>query len=254
MPLNPGRCCRPAQLAGGNQQRVYQIENDRAVPLLDGTLFCAIPVAIRFHPNICRLDRRSGHPAIFKRAMAFLGRVPGISEEIRSIAEDPDGALWLGTQFQGALRVKLPPGKPVSELDETLLQVTRFGQTHHLPEGEVNVYPVNRRVRFATSQGLRSFDAHRQIFLRIQVLERCLLILLMPSTGWSKTVGAGMGGAGKGEFPRYRRIGTGSRWRLSLAKISALAHERFAAGVGDLSRTGRRRCGLVRQHRGHRAL
>ena len=152
-------------LLAATSNGVYQIENDRAVPLLDGLCFVLYQSQFDSTRIYTGLIDGLGILQFSNGRWRFSGRVPGISEEIRSIAEDPDGALWLGTQFQGALRVKLPPGKSVSELDETLLQVTRFGQTHHLPEGEVNVYPVNRRVRFATSQGLRSFDAHRQIFL-----------------------------------------------------------------------------------------
>lgn len=152
-------------LLAATSNGVYQIENDRAAPLLDALCF-VLYRSLRDSTRIyAGLIDGLGILKFANGRWRFAGRVPGISEEIRSIAEEPDGALWLGTQFQGVLQANLPPAKSASGIDDTLRRVARFGQAQHLPEGEVNVYPVNRRVRFATSRGLRSFDPHRQIFL-----------------------------------------------------------------------------------------
>jgi signal transduction histidine kinase/ligand-binding sensor domain-containing protein len=88
------------------------------------------------------------------------GKFPGIEEEIRSIAEGEDGAIWLGTKSQGILRLAPPtfePGPATSRLE-------RFGVSQGLPEGEINVYAVGKRLFFASRNGLFRYDQKEQRF------------------------------------------------------------------------------------------
>ncbi len=52
------------------------------------------------------LERRGGE-------WVDAGRLEGVDKEVRSILEDGDGRLWLGTHFDGVLRVTLAPGPEV---------------------------------------------------------------------------------------------------------------------------------------------
>jgi signal transduction histidine kinase/ligand-binding sensor domain-containing protein len=88
------------------------------------------------------------------------GKVSGIDEEIRSIAEAEDGTLWLGTKSQGVLQVTFPGLPP--ELSAPTLE--HFGTRQGLPEGEINVYAVSKRMFFASGKGLFHYEAAQRHF------------------------------------------------------------------------------------------
>lgn len=89
------------------------------------------------------------------------GNIPGIEEEIRSIAEDKNGRLWLGTKSQGILRLTWS----ASQSDLKAPQIERFGAGQGLPEGEINVYAVGRHFFFAGIQGIYRFDEASRRFI-----------------------------------------------------------------------------------------
>ncbi len=88
------------------------------------------------------------------------GRVKGITEEIRTIVEDIDGSLWLGTVFQGVLHVRLTSyvsGGWNAEIE-------RFNQTHGLPDGPVNIRAIDGDIVFATHKGHYRFNRLENYF------------------------------------------------------------------------------------------
>lgn len=85
------------------------------------------------------------------------GRVPGLTDAVRTLVEDDAGRVWAGTYNTGLLRVDL------SGLgdDGTVgaLPVERFGLEHGLPSINYNlVFPVGGQPTFATSAGIYRFD------------------------------------------------------------------------------------------------
>ena len=83
------------------------------------------------------------------------GKVAGIDEEVRTIAEAEDGRLWLGTVAHGLLRVSFDGAGPGSGAAP---RVERFGPEEGLPAWVGNdVYIVEGRPTFATSRGLFRF-------------------------------------------------------------------------------------------------
>ncbi len=85
-----------------------------------------------------------------------------IREDIQSVAEDPDGGLWLGTMARGVLHVKKgrrAPGGPATFV------VNRYGSLHGLPAAEIHVFNVADHVTAATVKGLFRFNAENRLFV-----------------------------------------------------------------------------------------
>ena len=76
-----------------------------------------------------------------------------ITDEIRSIVEDREGNLWLGTLTKGVLKVDFPDAGTM-----TNPVVTRYDKSHGLPAEEVHVFWTAGHVMFATGKGIFQFD------------------------------------------------------------------------------------------------
>lgn len=86
------------------------------------------------------------------------GRVPGITEQVRSIAEDDNGRLWLGTRNHGVLRLTFP-GDGGSGPDRPVPVIERYGLPHGLPSPNENrVDRAAGGVLFCTHAGIYRFD------------------------------------------------------------------------------------------------
>ncbi len=74
------------------------------------------------------------------RSMGTEGLVAGVTEEVRTLFENPDGSLWAGTaKRRRILRLSLTsaamPGQP-----RPAITVERFGTAHGIPEGGAGVF------------------------------------------------------------------------------------------------------------------
>ncbi|MBI3131484.1 MAG: response regulator [Acidobacteria bacterium] len=78
------------------------------------------------------------------------GKIPHITENVRTLVEAPDHSLWIGTWAEGFLRVRLQGTTP---------QVERFGLAEGLPDiREAQVFPLDGSPLFATHQGFYRFN------------------------------------------------------------------------------------------------
>lgn len=85
------------------------------------------------------------------------GLIPGVSDDIYSLAEDSAGRLWLGTGGQGALRVTFPLGWSGGAASPPP-QVDRYGTGQGLPPNQVFVKEFKGEPLFATHAGLLRFE------------------------------------------------------------------------------------------------
>ena len=81
------------------------------------------------------------------------GRIDGIDDAIRSIAEDKNGKLWLGTS-NGVFLLDYS----VDENNQFSASVTHYDTANGLPEDWVSVQQYLNKILFATGKGLYQFN------------------------------------------------------------------------------------------------
>jgi signal transduction histidine kinase/DNA-binding response OmpR family regulator len=88
----------------------------------------------------------------------FLGDTQGI----KTMAEDQEGNLWLGTRTKGVLKVNLSFNKTNRKIINYVVE--KYYQSHQLPSGEVHVFKAAGGVLFGTTRGLYYFDGEEKVF------------------------------------------------------------------------------------------
>lgn len=152
---------RDSLLLAATLDGIYEINTENAVPISSSGSAWIRALAMRRSQKIpnrvyvghwdglsaLRYDSRNSHRWIDE------GRIPDIHEEIRTIVENPDGSLWLGTNARGVLRVTFPELPALSRP-----RVERFGEAEGLPYGWIGVYAHHLYPLFTTDAGLFRFD------------------------------------------------------------------------------------------------
>jgi hypothetical protein len=84
--------------------------------------------------------------------------------QVRSIVEPEPGLLWLGTQSEGVIRMRLT-GDSLRNA-----KVERFGRAQGLPtDGGVNTHLAASRVVFSSPEGVREFDSGTGRFVESKI-------------------------------------------------------------------------------------
>ena len=157
---------RPPQLLVATGDGLYRIDGATAVPVRES-------VAGSFQPAV--LHRSTRNPdrvfvGLFDGLASvrldggkwvFEGRIGAVRDEVRSLAEDVDGRLWLGTAAGGILRVDFGSSAP-SGADASLPlnpRVERFGVAQGLPPTGLSVAWVAGKPYFLSSEVIFRFDS-----------------------------------------------------------------------------------------------
>ncbi len=143
---------------------VLEIDGDKVTQVCKGnatvfyrSVYDSLRVYIGLADGLCSIYRE-------KDGWRYEGRADGINEDIRSIAEEKDGNLWLGTNNAGVFRVTIVLNN--HRIDD--LQATTYGKAEGLPDSAMMVQQVNGSTIFATGKGLYRFvpgAQGRKIFL-----------------------------------------------------------------------------------------
>ena len=93
---------------------------------------------------------------------------PQITEEIRSLSEDKNGDLWLGTLTNGVIKVVNP--ESIINNEGSKIEIKRYDSSNGLPDGEIHIFYAAKRILFGTNKGLYSFDTSKNIFVADSLL------------------------------------------------------------------------------------
>ncbi len=88
----------------------------------------------------------------------YMGRVKSLSDEVRSLALDEDGYLWIGTRYQHTARINFTQGLTLNP------PIERFNKSHNIPDPFVFVYRIKNTIHFTTNQGILQYNASEKKF------------------------------------------------------------------------------------------
>jgi ligand-binding sensor domain-containing protein len=166
---------RPAAMISSNSWSLLSIENSLLVATDSGVFHIDNRNNIRLtmnlsyvlhrskiEPNRIWVGTRQGLVSLYFKddRWAKEYKFENITQEIRTIVEDQQGNLWLGTQTQGVLKVDFP-GDGVNKNPV----VTNYYTSQGLPQDPVRVHRAAGHVMFATNRGIYRFDESKKIFI-----------------------------------------------------------------------------------------
>ena len=162
-------------LAVASTDGFYEIRGTTAVPIhapRDGTFRAASLVRSRRDPNRVWIGLFDGLSSFRWVNGKWIdeGRVPGVTEQLRSVAEDDDGTVWAGTNAVGLVRLTFatPPTPGTPRPTPT---ITRFGEKDGLPQRGVGVIRLHGKAYFAPWSAaadniVATWDAKAQKFVK----------------------------------------------------------------------------------------
>ena len=123
----------PGELLIGTDSAIYSVTSG-AAQKVDGIDEVAYTmVSSTRHPGRIWIGLNDGLAAIRRGSEGTWineGTIAGVSGDVRTIIESPDGSLWCGTSFSGYYRIRIEPGQALSE-----------ASVHHFPvEGGKETY------------------------------------------------------------------------------------------------------------------
>lgn len=198
----------PPRLVVASTDGFFEIRGEAAVPInarRDGTFRAAALERSRRDPTRLWIGLFDGLASyrLVNGQWIDEGRVPGVPEQVRSVAEDDDGSLWCGTQGTGLLRLTFA-AVPAAGAPRPAATVTRFGASDGLPRGGVGVIRIHGRLYFgpwgsSTENVVATWDQSRQAFARDEVISALPFDRLRGSYGIAEGPnGTLLANAGKG--------------------------------------------------------
>jgi serine phosphatase RsbU (regulator of sigma subunit) len=153
-------------LFAGTQAGVFVVESDK-MEAIKGTLGGFDIHQPKKFPNTLMSATIDGVSVIQQKnnKWEFIGKIEGYAEETRSIADDEDGNIWLGSYYRGVYQL-------VYENDSILKpKIVQYDTTNFLPSMKENYsFNVGEKLVFTTSDGIYEFDKTNKKFVPSTIL------------------------------------------------------------------------------------
>ncbi len=143
-------------------QGITEVKGNTVTPLLRGDFGAAMIIDKR-DPDRIFIGLRTGVTSMSLKNGAWKneGKIVGLSDEVRTIWQDKDARLWVGTNTAGVLRITFPAMWPQAGTPH----IERFGLNDGLPSLNRNwVYPYLGEAVFGSQDGILHYNEKSQMF------------------------------------------------------------------------------------------
>ncbi|HEY0029757.1 MAG TPA: SpoIIE family protein phosphatase [Bacteroidia bacterium] len=156
-------------LLASSEAGVFKIENTNSTLLQEG--FGYIIYQSKINPERIFIGRDDGLSSMRYENEHWIneGYLNGIDKEIRSIAEDNTGNLWIGTKLEGIVKIDFHYTQLFKDSDtiswSAAYKITNYDTTSGLPGMKDNIpYSFRNKIVFATDKGIYMFNAINHTF------------------------------------------------------------------------------------------
>ena len=136
----------PAALTIACSEGLFEIRGTTAHAIYaprDGTFRAAFSLPSKKDPTRLWVGLFDGLASFRRRGGQWVneGRVDGVTEQVRTMFEEPDGSVWAGTANDGAIRVSFASAPP-ADGSRPALTVKKFGVAEGIPDGGAYVFNI----------------------------------------------------------------------------------------------------------------
>lgn len=156
-------------LLAASEAGLFRIENENATLIQES--YGYVIYQSRITPERIYLGSSDGLSSIRydKGQWKDEGPFKGIEKEIRSITEDKDGNIWLGTPYEGVIKINLKLNKNPQDSLLTAwnksYSISAYDTLNGLPDMRYNIpYTFKNKTVFATYKGIYEFSEKNQRF------------------------------------------------------------------------------------------
>lgn len=157
-----------AQLLLSASDGLYRIDGDRATPIVESqnrSFGAFVTLQSRVDPARVWVALADGLASVRWTNGRWVneGRIPGIQEQVRSLQQSADGAVWAGTQTSGLIIVR--GGDGVGPIRPTAPAVERYGAAQGLAIGGASVIKVDDKIYVSVAGKITVFDSSANRFV-----------------------------------------------------------------------------------------
>ena len=154
----------PDSLLVANSEGVYSLTEQQATLVRSSDLASKVLYRSIKHPERVFIGLQNGLASMRRRSGDWLdeGQIDGVSGNLNSLLETPDGELWMGSLAHGLYRLTFPNAWPDAR---TPAIIEQFSKNNGLPSDNRNtVHWHQDQLLVATVAGFYRFDAQQQRF------------------------------------------------------------------------------------------
>ncbi len=149
-----------------NKEGIYELENEKAIKRSD--LFAFGMICSKEFKNYLYVASQEGlYVFDLSKGFDLVGKIKNLNKNVRTIAEDIEGNLWLGTNYEGAFFIDMPK---VFSLNPKIKQ---YKEENGLPKdhGWIDVTQTHKGTYFSSYKGVYKFNKQKELFIKQYLID-----------------------------------------------------------------------------------
>lgn len=149
-----------------NKNGIYEIIGDKVYK--KSNLYAYGMTLCSHHKNIIYLATNNGLYIVdITKDFETIGKIPGLDKDVRTVVENEDGNLWIGSNYEGVYFIEIKDHLSLKA------KITQYKNSNGLPmnHGWIDVFQTKKGPYFSTFKGVYTFENKSQTFVKQYLLD-----------------------------------------------------------------------------------